>query len=190
MKTYKTRDELCQLFNDSVKTGLGAEIGVFRGEFAESILKTWRGDSLFLIDTWRTLPADVYRDTSNFAQRGQVENMVEAVNRTWDESARTVMMRTSSRVAATALSGLHGLMDFVYIDANHARQSVLEDLDLWFPFVRKGGILSGHDYVEDGVYGGSVIGVKGAVDTWAAYHGHKVHVTTEDEFKSWWIVKL
>lgn len=36
--------------------------------------------------------------------------------------------------------------DMVFIDAEHTYEAVKEDIFLWRPLVRKGGILSGHDY--------------------------------------------
>lgn len=48
-------------------------------------------------------------------------------------------------------------LDFVFIDANHTFEAVRDDLQAWFPKVKYGGILAGHDYYNDP-------GVKQAVD--------------------------
>ena len=37
-------------------------------------------------------------------------------------------------------------VDFVYIDAEHDYDSVKQDLSVWFPKVKIGGFLAGHDY--------------------------------------------
>ena len=37
-------------------------------------------------------------------------------------------------------------LDFVYIDANHEFRYIAEDLAEWTKKVKKGGIVSGHDY--------------------------------------------
>lgn len=39
-----------------------------------------------------------------------------------------------------------GSLDLVFIDADHSYNAVKEDVELWQPKVRKGGILCGHDY--------------------------------------------
>jgi predicted O-methyltransferase YrrM len=44
--------------------------------------------------------------------------------------------------------GSYGSFDFVYIDARHDYASALEDIRDWWPKVRRGGILAGHDYVD------------------------------------------
>jgi len=48
-------------------------------------------------------------------------------------------------------------LDFVFIDAAHDYQSVKEDIEAWYPKVKEGGVISGHDYPE-------WEGVKKAVD--------------------------
>lgn len=41
-------------------------------------------------------------------------------------------------------------IDFVYIDADHAYEAVIRDIDCWLPKVKKGGCLAGHDsYMPD-----------------------------------------
>lgn len=44
-----------------------------------------------------------------------------------------------------------GSLDFVFIDADHAYESVCADIDAWLPKVRPGGTLAGHDYHYMGV---------------------------------------
>jgi len=39
-----------------------------------------------------------------------------------------------------------GSVDLVFLDANHFCEDVKADISAWRPKVRKGGILSGHDY--------------------------------------------
>jgi hypothetical protein len=37
-------------------------------------------------------------------------------------------------------------LDFVFIDAAHDYESVKKDISAWFPKIKKGGIIAGHDY--------------------------------------------
>ncbi|MES2199322.1 MAG: class I SAM-dependent methyltransferase [Chlamydiota bacterium] len=49
----------------------------------------------------------------------------------------------------------------MFIDGNHDYDFVKEDIKLWLPKVRAGGILAGHDYDPEGK---EFSGVKRAVD--------------------------
>jgi predicted O-methyltransferase YrrM len=40
-------------------------------------------------------------------------------------------------------------LDFIFIDASHDYKSVKEDIELWYPKIKKGGIISGDDYCSD-----------------------------------------
>jgi len=40
-------------------------------------------------------------------------------------------------------------LDFVFIDASHDYNNVLADLNAWYPKVKPGGVLAGHDYHND-----------------------------------------
>ena len=67
-----------------------------------------------------------------------------------------------------------GWLDFVYIDANHQYEYVLEDIKLWTPKVKKGGVIGGHDYH-------SSAGVKQAVN--------EVYKDFYQEKEDWWVIK-
>ena len=64
-------------------------------------------------------------------------------------------------------------LDFVFIDAAHDYKSVVLDIKCWFPKVRKGGLVSGHDY------GGrrnklGYFGVNKAVDEFAEANNYTI----------------
>ena len=43
-------------------------------------------------------------------------------------------------------------LDFIFIDACHDYECVVDDLNAWFPKLKKNGIIAGHDYYA-GFYG-------------------------------------
>jgi len=49
-------------------------------------------------------------------------------------------------------------IDFCFIDGSHEYEDVKKDIEAWLPKIKKGGILSGHDYDK------SWVGVINAVD--------------------------
>ena len=78
-------------------------------------------------------------------------------------------------------------MSFVYIDALHDYDSVKADIAAWWPQVKPGGVLAGHDFHSGNP---ETAGVARAVREFAK--AEKLHLmTTEgDRHKSsWYVVK-
>jgi len=40
-------------------------------------------------------------------------------------------------------------LNFVFIDANHVYEAVMHDLHAWYPKIKKGGHIAGHDYTAN-----------------------------------------
>lgn len=57
---------------------------------------------------------------------------------------KVVILGTTSARAAELFAPES--LDFVFIDGDHKYASVMEDLDCWWPAVKLGGVLAGHDY--------------------------------------------
>lgn len=67
----------------------------------------------------------------------------------------------------------------VFIDADHSYEWVTRDLEAWFPKMRKGGILCGHDYENTDT------AVKKAVHDFADKNDLKVKVS-KDQWPCWY----
>lgn len=179
-----TRDELPALLNRLGLDGTGVEVGVRVGRFSERLLRGWEGRRLISVDPWTEAADDEYRDHSNVAQELQEEYYERTRRRLAPFDERSEVWRMTSLEAAERVDD--GSLDFVYIDARHDRESVLEDLSAWLPKVRTGGVIAGHDYL-DGTFGGTEYGVKSAVDAFFGERGLPVHVTREKRpsYPSW-----
>lgn len=183
--------------------GFGAEIGTLRGEFSKTLLSTWSG-TLYMIDVWRSLDYSDYVDSNN---HGFLEDKVyeDAMNNIRGFEDRGIMVRATSEIASKMFQDES--LDFVYIDANHAYDFVKQDIELWFPKVKKGGYICGHDYCdldwyndpnflpnkkdkhiwsENNFYHG-VFGVNPAVDEFCVIKNYELTVTPE--FFGTWIIK-
>ena len=82
-------------------------------------------------------------------------------------------------------------LDFCYIDGDHSYQGVVQDLDLWYPKIRSGRVLAGHDFISDGNYDFGSFGVRRAVSEFVGRIGGKLVISNEpdDKFPSWFIMK-
>ncbi len=184
------RRELGLLLNAQGLTGRGAEIGVKEGKFSERLLHYWRGELLYSIDPWREFGED-YRDIANVAQARHDAYHAETQARLARFGARSSILRLTSEEAAREIP--EGSLDFAYLDAQHHYEAVKHDIALWWPKVKAGGLLAGHDYydirevAEDGVI--SVFEVKRAVDEFARETGAILFATTKDKRASWFVRK-
>ena len=179
-----TRLELPHILNARKLFGEGAEIGVQKGEFSQAILQTWRGKRLYSIDPWRRWNEDVYDDVSNVSQAEQDSRCQETIERLSPFGERSNVMRMTSQEAAASFAD--GQLDFVYIDAQHHYEAVRDDLKRWYPKVKAGGFLAGHDYL-DGQDPAGAFGVRSAVDEFASAEGLRCAVSREKLYASWFI---
>lgn len=119
-----------------------AEIGVAHGIHASEMLKYLNIKKLYLID-----PFVKYKDT------GVDYDFSEAKPQKMDAlMACRDKIEWIKKYSMEAVKDFEDeYFDFVYIDANHQYEYVLEDIKAWLPKVKKGGVLGGHDYDLDGV---------------------------------------
>lgn len=183
--SVRFRDDLPFLWNRMGLTGNGAEIGVQAGVFSQHILDTWKGQKLYLIDSWRHFSGG-YVDIANGDHNVQLNNMAKCFMSLYGQGSRAVLIRELSVDAAAIFHD--GFFDWVFIDADHSYEAVKNDLSAWESKVKKGGIFCGHDYLNSTKEenGHSEFGVKRAVDEWAEKRGLTVHTTSEEIFPFWW----
>jgi predicted O-methyltransferase YrrM len=128
------------LNNSGAKTGV--EIGVFKGEFSRNILERWNG-TLYLVDPWRELSDEEYLDSSNHKNhRDAFAQTMEAIK---GFENRAFMLRGLGEEMVHLFKD--NSLDYIYIDGNHDYDHVKQDLELWWPKLKAGGLLAGHDYL-------------------------------------------
>jgi len=157
----------------------GVEVGVCRGKFSQILCDQNPELSLVGVDPYDTVEL---RGARIGAER-QNEFFNEATERM--KPYKYKLIRKSSMEAV--LEFPFESLDFVYIDAGHEFDYVMCDIIEWARRVKKGGIISGHDY-----YRFVNSGVIAAVDTYAKiHHVNPVYLTGEpnDRRSSWWFEK-
>lgn len=180
-----TYDVMYETRQDMVKSlalnGVVAEIGVFRGEFANELLTLCPNiQHLHLVDIWS--PGAMMsgnQDGNNVQVYDGVENLkhVSALF-AGNEKVTLHHMWSHQYFAITPDASL----DSVYIDGDHGYDGCLADLRAARAKVKKGGWIMGHDVAINPhkcqhIYN---FGVGRAVATFLAENNLKVHVVAND----------
>jgi len=200
-----SRQELMKSIGSEFPNGKGVEVGTFKGEFSKEIMELWSG-TLYMVDVWSALDPTKYIDASNHGNFNRGEIYGAAIDNTTGYENRAIMIRANSEIASDIFADES--LDFVYIDANHAYDYVVKDIELWYPKIKPGGYLCGHDYIDmswnedpnftengkdkhiysgNGFYHGE-FGVNPAVDEFCIENGYEP-IVTKEWFGSWMIKK-
>ena len=170
-KVQSTRRDLPRIFLE-LGYKQGAEVGVRLGRYSEILFHTIPDLKMLCIDPYmayervrQTLADKWYAN----AQQRLEHHDVTFIRKTSMDGAKEVP---------------DGSLDFVYIDGNHRFDHVMLDIILWAKKVRKGGIVSGHDYYH--FYKGGVIW---AVNAYTQAHTITNWYLTKDREGSWFWVK-
>ena len=134
------------LFSKLPKVSIGAEIGVWRGDFSMEILSRARPRELHLIDPWQfapSLPGRLYGGREAKSQ-SDMDQIYQSVVDRFERRRQVRIHRASSRDAAASFP--NGFFDWVYIDGDHSYEAVWQDLNDWSSKVKSGGLVIGDDY--------------------------------------------
>jgi len=140
------------------------EVGVYTGIVSAAVLRAFPKLHLYMVDPW-----EWFGDAGPYAMSFR---MLDAIARTEFAAKRRTLMRQKSLEAAR-LFGKREL-DVVYLDGDHTYKSVRADIKAWWPRVRIGGLLCGHDY--DGHPIPHLKGIRRAVDEFGEASGRPVTV--------------
>jgi hypothetical protein len=131
---------------------IGAEVGVFRGEYTEKILRLVRPRRLHLIDAWWTLYGERYPDWGAYTDFGRLTTRdafaeVESVARRWDRG-NVCRFHVGDSVAVLETFSDHYL-DWVYLDTSHGYEQSVRELEVLQRKVKPAGVIAGDDWHDD-----------------------------------------
>lgn len=150
-----------------------AEVGVENGTNALAMLKNLNVKRLYLID-----PYEKYQDVSVSFSKERMDKVYFAMFKRLESFFDKVVLIMKSSIFASALFP-DEFFDYVYIDANHRYEEVSKDIKSWFPKIKIGGILGGHDHAV------SQCEVKKAVDEFIKQQ----KINLSEGRNDWWIKK-
>jgi hypothetical protein len=165
----------------SGKSLIGVEIGVYKAEHAESILRHLDIKQLYLVDPYELYLEyeegkshyGVDQDPLQLARREAHERLLQ-----YDNKISWIFKKS-----ADSLIDIPNELDFVYIDGNHDEIFVREDILAFYPKIRQGGVLGGHDFYNG--FCREHDGVIRAVTQFSVQN----NLTLQVELPDWWIKK-
>eukprot|EP00192_Tetraselmis_astigmatica_P013191 CAMPEP_0117665278 /NCGR_PEP_ID=MMETSP0804-20121206/9723_1 /TAXON_ID=1074897 /ORGANISM="Tetraselmis astigmatica, Strain CCMP880" /LENGTH=338 /DNA_ID=CAMNT_0005472677 /DNA_START=109 /DNA_END=1125 /DNA_ORIENTATION=+ len=196
---FRTREDLGVIMEfEGFK--VGAELGVQMGIFAAKTLSRWPSvEEYLLVDLWAQRAS--YRDDANVNNVEQERRYQTTLSNTNKWKKQRKVCRNLTTECAKQFPDQY--FDFIYVDAGHDFKSAYDDITAWWPKLKCGGIIAGHDYVtqrelsvfmpkedwttnSDGTKDRTGLLVKGAVDKFAREHGRQLTISyREHHFNTW-----
>lgn len=154
--------------------GTGVEVGTFEGYNATNVLKYCSLEKLYCVDPYKPY-LDIVGGLGGFSSEA------------WDALFLRVKGRLGDRAEIIRKPSLDVVndfednsLDFVYLDGDHSRENVLNEINAWLPKVKVNGIFGGHDCKETGV--------SGAVTEWN-YKNPQYDNMIYTQSNDWWFLK-
>lgn len=184
------RRQLAELFNE-LGFKRGVEIGVAWGFYSEVMCNANPGVELYGVD-----PYERQEGYIDYKLKSTFEGLEQRAHEKLDPFPNYHFVRKTSMEALQDFED--GSLDFVYIDGDHCFESVVNDIAKWSKKIRKGGIISGHDYAKHrkpGVKIHVVDAVRGytsayKIDNWFVLGNQASHEgLIRDKIRSWcWVI--
>ena len=153
LKLYSMTNELSGTRTDEIIKVIGdknyknyLEVGVWQGENLLPIAQKFPDLICYGVDPYSGSSFEEYYKGEIMALvDGQhYEKLFTVISNKVKELDNINIIRKTSEEAAKDFEDES--LDIVFIDARHDYESVVKDIKLWLPKVKKGGVLCGHDY--------------------------------------------
>jgi hypothetical protein len=156
-----TREVMLEKFPSEM---IMAEIGSFKGDFAQEILITCKPSKLYLIDAWE--------------------------GERWEQYYQVVKEKFKNEIASGQVEIVKGYsteelkkfkdneLDWVYIDTVHDYSTTREELEICHSKIKKDGFICGHDYTNYNVRSRVEYGVWAAVNEFIMKNNYELKYMT------------
>jgi len=159
------RAVISQLPNNSHIVEVGTFLGRSASFAAVEIINSGKNVKFDVVDTW----LGSIEHGESFEYLGLTPNDPNALYNEFLNKISPVR-HALNPIRATSIEAAKlyedNSLEFVFIDAGHEYKDVIEDLEAWYPKVKKGGCMAGHDYFDplDPEHGHKFPGVREAVN--------------------------
>ena len=170
----------------------GVEIGVEQGRYSELICEMNTQMKLYGVDPY--LKYEGYRE---YKDQAEMDGLYKIMLERMKDNIKNDNFAIIRKKSLDALADFEDeSLDFVYIDGNHEFDYPLKDIEGWWKKVKKGGILSGHDYVRVNTWNFTIkdalkeFTIKNKIEPWFILGSYqKKSGVVRDRSRSWLIVK-
>ena len=163
---------------------VGAEIGVFKGDFTKHILSIVRPRRLHLIDPYWTVYGEHFNWNTVHDDFGRLKTWeafaeVQKIIRVFDKDGVSILHIGRSVECLSIFRD--GYFDWVYLDSTHSYEDTKLELELLERKMSADGMITGHDWQDNPYH--IHAGVKKAVGEFCDQHNWKV--IRRDRFLNW-----
>ena len=141
---------------------VGAEIGVWKGEWASFINDAINPKKYYHLDPWKFVTDPLHPDRwyggAIAKYQKDMDDIYKDVCSMFKDSENIEVIRTRGEYAEQYIN--QDELDWVYIDGDHSYEAVTKDLEISFRLVKSGGLITGDDANPD-----LVLTVKGWMNT-------------------------
>ena len=144
MTEVRSRKDFPKLI-DELSLKVGVELGVNEGGYSDFLLNESKLEKLHSIDAWNL------DSSETMAAPFKAWTVKQA--RSAEEIAKEVLGKHGSRSAVVKANSFDAAdqfednsVDFIFFDAGHRFSGFALDMIKWWPKVRMGGVIAGHDY--------------------------------------------
>jgi SAM-dependent methyltransferase len=165
------------------KYGVGAELGVFRGQFSPYLFLHTNAVKLHLIDPWFFLTAHWSWAIGNKSTVDAVRKILKRWQKEIEEQKIFVHIGDDREVLKTFPDGY---FDWVYLDSSHQYEHTAEELFILKDKVKPKGIIAGDDWRPDPKHRHH--GVYKAVTEFRKQYGYSI-IYSDHKNRQWAITK-
>lgn len=132
------------LFRYFPKHSIGAEIGVWEGNFSQLLHTRVQPEKLYLIDPWKIQDYTKRWYSKTNTTQEMMDKLHNHVQFKFKNNPKVVIVRNYSDIGFCTI--LDDELDWVYIDGNHSEEEVYRDLCNSFMKVKSSGYITGDDF--------------------------------------------
>jgi hypothetical protein len=148
-RLHSRREEVLELLP---KESIGAELGVYKGEFSKHILQIAKPCELHLVDVWWLEYGEHYPNWGPYSDYGELKT-----KDAYDQTIRVVERYGAGKNIVVHVgydldylgSLPDGYFDWTYVDTSHEYEHSKVELEALRTKVKQGGLVTGDDWHDD-----------------------------------------